>query len=47
MSKPTPIVIDILPRDRRAILAAARRARETLVEYILRAVVARISKESL
>ena len=47
MPRHTPIVIDILPRDRRAILTAARRAGETLVEYILRAVVARISKESL
>ena len=46
MPRPTPIVISILQRDRRAILAAARRAGETLVEYILRAVVARIAKET-
>ena len=45
MPRPTPIVLDVSQRDRLLILAAARRAGETLFEYILRAVVARISKE--
>lgn len=46
MPRPTPIILDVSQRDRLLILAAARRAGETLFEYILRAVVARIAKES-
>lgn len=46
MPRHTTIVLDVSQRDRLLILAAARRAGETLFEYILRAVVARISKET-
>lgn len=46
MPRPTTIVLAVSRLDRLLILAAARRAGETLFEYILRAVVARISKET-